>query len=202
MYMRGLDVGGDFGNLYVPPVAPKPKKRHLSVVQATSKKRVVPNSTKKAMRATHLFASCVRDHFDDGLCEFIEGNQYEEKAFTTDILSNLLLVGSIPRDILLGTEVDNVDITFNLRELTKVHLDHLVKYHSKKEQQGRSVQCTYWQHYLNKFEVANNEEEYKNATNMERFHDLNYIFNARYFVDIFEAHYLVHQKLIIRDQPK
>lgn len=208
MNMRGLDVSGDWSemrDIHIPTIAPKydrPKKRHLSVVQANSTQRIVPDSTKKAMRATHLFASCVQNHFIDGICEFIGGNDFVEKSYTNDILSNLLLVGGIPRDILLGAEVDRVDITFNLRELTKIHLDHLVKYHSKKEQQGKSCQCTYWQHYLNKFEITNNEDEYKSSPVMERFHDCTYIFNARYFVDIFESDYRVKGKLVIHDQPK
>jgi hypothetical protein len=102
-------------------------------------------------------------------------------------LDNLLLVGTIPRDILLGTAVKDVDITFNLRELTKVHYQHLTKYHSKKEQQDRNMRCVYFQHYLNKFEPEHaehgDEKSESEEDEMIRFHSNPYIFNARYFVE-------------------
>ncbi len=88
----------------------------------------------------------------DGICELMDESSYDYAHYTHDILNNLLLVGDIPRDILLGTDVKNIDITFNLRELTKIHLQHLTKYHSKKEYQKKEIDCVYFQHYLNKFE--------------------------------------------------
>jgi len=176
------------------------KKRTLTEFQLNDNKRRVPESTKRAMRACHLFASLLKQHFSDGICELMEENSFDHKHYTLNVLDNLLLVGGIPRDILLGTAVKDVDITFNLRELTKIHLQHLTKYHSKKEDQDRNIRCVYFQHYLNKFEPEN-EEENKAENEMIRFHSNPYIFNAQYFVDILECSYDLQYKLEIEDVP-
>eukprot|EP01084_Bolivina_argentea_P276710 472211_1 len=94
------------------------KKRTLTEDQRLNKVRKVPATTKRAMRACHLFANILKMHFDDGICELMDESSYDYAHYTHDILNNLLLVGDIPRDILLGTDVKNIDITFNLRELT------------------------------------------------------------------------------------
>ena len=159
----------------------KLKKRTLTLDQRNGRQRRVPESTKRAMRACHLFATILKSHFDDGICELMDENSYDYKRYTSNILDNLLLVGSIPRDILLGTAVKDVDITFNLRELTKIHLNHLTKYHSKKEQQDRNCCCVYFQHYLNKFEQENKDAfDEKQQNDMIRFHENPYIFNVCY----------------------
>eukprot|EP01083_Nonionella_stella_P055889 147373_1 len=180
------------------------KKRTLTYDQRNDNKRRVPEVTERAMRACHLFAKILKDHFDDGTCELMEENSYDYSHFTADILNNLLLVGDVPRDILLGTAVKVIDITFNLRELTKVHLNHLTKYHSKKENQRRGIECVYFQHYLNKFEhdETDEEEEVKGQGEMLEFHRNPYIFNAQYFVDILECSHQLQYKVDISDIPQ
>ena len=59
-------------------------------------------------------------------------------------MENIILIGGMPRDILLGTEVKDIDITLNLRELTKIQLNHLRKYHSKEIYQSSHCKCAYW----------------------------------------------------------
>ena len=83
----------------------------------------------------------------------------------------MLYIGAC-RDFLLFKPVNDLDIIHNTRELNKIHLQHLQKYHSSKENQGYHHSCILWNIYLNKFgdsskkydditlkEVANDEEK-------------------------------------------
>eukprot|EP01083_Nonionella_stella_P233808 823398_1 len=108
-------------------------------------KNEVPLATKRAMRAAHLLGRILKDHFDSNLCELMTAKSFDWRSYSLNILDNLLLVGGIPRDILLGTEVRDIDVTFNLRELTKIQLNHLRKYHSSKTAQSPNCRCAYWQ---------------------------------------------------------
>eukprot|EP01084_Bolivina_argentea_P289552 497236_1 len=130
---------------------------------------------------------------------------FDWRSYSLNILDNLLLVGGIPRDILLGTEVKDIDITFNLRELTKIQLNHLRKYHSSKSGQDANLRCAYWQHYLNKYSPENEAQEEENQqqkNQLIRFHNCSYIFNARYFVDILTESRALKHKVSIKDIPK
>lgn len=170
-----------------------------------SNKKEVPLQTKRAMRAAHLLGRILKEHFDNNLCEYMTEKSFDWRSYSLNILDNLLLVGGIPRDILLGTEVKDIDITFNLRELTKIQLNHLRKYHSKKSQQSVNCKCAYWQHYLNKYSPENEEEEKKNQSEKNqiiRFHNCSYIFNARYFIDILQESPYLKNKVSIKDIPK
>lgn len=176
-----------------------------------------PRNGQWAMRCCHLFSSILKTHFDDGMCEFIDEKSLDAKKYTSDVLDNLLLVGSIPRDILLGTEVKDLHITFNLHEFDKIHLQHLAKYHSNEKQQGRKIKCVYWQHYLDKLEEEEEEsketcdEKEENENEMRRrkmerrrngFHKNPYIFDAGYFVEILRYSNLLQYKLSIVNPSK
>lgn len=170
-----------------------------------SNKKEVPLQTKRAMRAAHLLGRILKEHFDSNLCEYMTEKSFDWRSYSLNILDNLLLVGGIPRDILLGTQVKDIDITFNLRELTKIQLNHLRKYHSKKQYQSVNCKCAYWQHYLNKYSPENIEEEKKNQSEKNqiiRFHNCSYIFNARYFIDILQDSSYLRGKVSIKDIPK
>eukprot|EP01083_Nonionella_stella_P136375 414985_1 len=69
------------------------KKRTLTEDQRLNKVRKVPATTKRAMRACHLFANILKMHFDDGICELMDESSYDYAHYTHDILNNLLLVG-------------------------------------------------------------------------------------------------------------
>jgi len=168
-------------------------------------RRSVPLRTKRAMRAAHLLGRILKEYFDANLCEYLTEKSFDWRSYSLNILDNLLLVGGIPRDILLGTEVRDIDITFNLRELTKIQLNHLRKYHSKQVNQATNCRCAYWQHYLNRYDPANVEEEEKNQLEKEqmiKFHKNSFIFNARFFIDILAESEELKGKLEIKDIPK
>ena len=112
-----------------------------------------------------------------------------------------MIGGGIPRDILLGTEVKDIDITFNLRELNKIQLNHLRKYHSSKAGQSPNCRCAYWQHYLNKFDPENEQKD-NEKDGILKFHNCSYIFNARYFVDIISESMYLKGKVTIHDVAK
>ncbi len=155
--------------------------------------------------SAHLLGKILKQHFDDNLCELMTAKSFDWRSYSLNILDNLLLVGGIPRDILLNTEVKDIDITFNLRELTKIQLNHLRKYHGKKQYQSPNCRCAYWQHYLNQFDPDNEATEAKNQAlddDMIKFHDCSYIFNARYFVDIISESPQLRGKVQIADIPQ
>ena len=61
------------------------------------------------MRTTHLFASAVRAHFEEGLCELMRDDE-DRKDYTQKVLENLVLVGGLCRNILLCTETLDIEI--------------------------------------------------------------------------------------------
>eukprot|EP01084_Bolivina_argentea_P276794 472375_1 len=105
------------------------------------------------------------------------------------ILSNIFVTGGACRNYLVQKEINDIDIVVNTRELNKIHLLHLRKYHNTYDKQNDNElnKCILWQLYLNKFKNEEEEEfdEKSDINSYETVRDLNYILNARFINKIF-----------------
>ena len=129
---------------------------------------------------------------------------FDWRSYSLNVLDNLNVCRELPRNILLNAETQRTEIALNLRELTKIQLNHLRKYHNDKKSQSPNCKCAYWQHYLNQFDPENEATEAKNQqeeNNMIKFHECSYIFNARYFVDIISESPQLRGKVEVNDIP-
>ena len=92
----------------------------------------------------------------------------------------------------------------NTRELTKLHVLHLEKYHSTLKGQKNDSPCVLWQHYRNKIEARLNKQDIesqlhnlnKNETELTeserddfrmKLVNSTYHINAKFFVEILKA---------------
>ena len=131
-------------------------------------------STKQAMTWAHFLGDIWHRYINiQHKCEFLNENEY-----MPNILQHVIIFGGACRDYILGNEFDDIDMFVNTRELSKLHLEHLKKYHSKSiASQGKNVKCCLWKLYSNKF--------IKNK-------DINHKLNAQFLGDI-----LIHSKELI-----
>eukprot|EP01084_Bolivina_argentea_P290042 498148_1 len=114
----------------------------------------LPYESKRAIAATHLLATILREYLNDKkhLCPFIKNKNENTNVLLLDCI---FIRGGALRDILLNRSINDVDCCVLLEKSIQLQLDHLKQYHSKKEQQGIDCQCIIWKHYLHKF-VSNN----------------------------------------------
>mmetsp|Transcript_38972 Transcript_38972/g.62220 ORF Transcript_38972/g.62220 Transcript_38972/m.62220 type:complete len:680 (-) Transcript_38972:272-2311(-) len=167
-------------------------------------KQNVPSESKRAMTTAALFTDIFEKHIERHVCENIpEDNSEELEQFASEILDHIIIVGGFCRDILLNRKINDIDIVINLRELCKLQTNHLKKYHSKKEHQDRNARCIYWERYLRKFDADGQlNEQQKNEPEMVAMHNLNYVFNARFWLDILRQNELLNNKLSVKDVAK
>lgn len=154
----------------------------------------LPKSSKLIIGLAHLLANILKEYFES------EANQCEFGALDVEgILQHVIIVGDAPRDYLLELPMNNtLDIIVDTRELTKLHLQHLQKYHHTVEQQTSYCQCILWNHYLNKFDSENIQKDMKlrkqynndtekiaNAMRLpEYISEASYILNGNFFTQI------------------
>eukprot|EP01083_Nonionella_stella_P079645 218623_1 len=105
---------------------------------------------KKAIACLHLIGAIITRFFEsvENKCDQMPDGKSID---TASILSNILLIGSGPRDYLLGRPMNEILLAINTRELTKLHLMHLRAYHKTEESQNANSQCILWRMYLNRF---------------------------------------------------
>ena len=146
----------------------------------------------KAITTAHLIGNIIKNYFEslDNICD----HKYSKKPGIDSkaILDNILIIGCAPRNYLLKRPINSIDIAVNTRELTKLHLLHLKKYHQTEKSQKSNSQCILWRMYLNKFMTENKEKKEKKENNdddektkkrYEYIADCNYILNAYFIVD-------------------
>eukprot|EP01084_Bolivina_argentea_P091715 165075_1 len=163
----------------------------------------IPFKSKRAMTTAALFTDIFRKYLDRNKCENISSSNSEElDQFSSEILDHVIILGGFCRDVLLNRAINDIDIMINLRELCKLQTNHLKKYHSKKEDQDRNVRCVYWQRYLERFNDESGANEAQ-STNKEMImmHNLNYIFNCSFWLNILKMDDLLDNKLSIKDVP-
>eukprot|EP01083_Nonionella_stella_P254193 873779_1 len=121
-----------------------------SIVEKETKDEYVQmlsQETKNCIAATHLFATIWYNYFSDSenQCEYMSSNSSDY----FDVLDYILIRGGCCRDVLWNKDFNDIDATVNTRELNKLHLLHLKKYHNTKESQINS-HCIFWSHYAKK----------------------------------------------------
>ena len=54
-------------------------------------------------------------------------NSFDDRNYSLNLLDNLFLYGEFTRDLLIRTDAqfNHIDVILNLRELTKIQLNHL-----------------------------------------------------------------------------
>eukprot|EP01084_Bolivina_argentea_P006311 11952_1 len=83
--------------------------------------------TKRALAWAHFLSDIWHRHINiTHKCEFL--NENDDMG---NVLQHIVIFGGGPRDYILGDEFDDIDMFLNTRELNKIHLMHLRKYHSK-----------------------------------------------------------------------
>ena len=114
----------------------------------------------------------------------------------------MIVVGGFCRDVLLNRQINDVDIIINLRELTKLQTNHLKKYHSKRENQGRDCKCAYWSRYAAKMcpHAGKINEEQKHNPEIQMMHNFNYILNADFWLGILRKDKRFDNRLSVVDQ--
>eukprot|EP00485_Elphidium_margaritaceum_P009954 CAMPEP_0202689444 /NCGR_PEP_ID=MMETSP1385-20130828/4705_1 /ASSEMBLY_ACC=CAM_ASM_000861 /TAXON_ID=933848 /ORGANISM="Elphidium margaritaceum" /LENGTH=694 /DNA_ID=CAMNT_0049344577 /DNA_START=44 /DNA_END=2128 /DNA_ORIENTATION=- len=163
----------------------------------------IPFESKRAMACAALFTDIFQKYIEAHQCENIpEQNKDELDQFATEILDHVIIVGGFCRDLLLNRTIKDIDIIINLRELCKLQTNHLKKYHHKQADQSRENRCVYWQRYLQKFSDESNLNEAQ-AQNQEMvaMHNVNYLLNSKFWVDILRNDALLDNKLSVRDVP-
>ena len=145
-----------------------------------------PFETTRAMSTVALLTDAFRRYLDHNKCEFIPKDSEELDQFTSEFLDHVIVVGGFCRDILLNRKINDIDIIINLRELTKLQTNHLKKYHSKRENQGRDIKCAYWSRYMAKMcpHAGKINEEQKHNPEIQMMHNFNFILNADFWISI------------------
>jgi len=164
---------------------------------------VPPKESKRAMATAALFTMIFARYLEDNICPNMTDSD-ERAQFAPEILDHVIIVGGFCRDILLNRPIRDIDIIINLRELCKLQTNHLKKYHSKKEHQSSGQGCVYWKRYLEKFsdDPSNINEQQKLNPELEMMHNINYIFNSKFWLNILKNNALLQNKLSILDKPK
>eukprot|EP01084_Bolivina_argentea_P059646 108944_1 len=117
------------------------------------KNKEISSKSKLAISSAYLLSNILTEFFtnDKNKCECMQ-NADEYKNVVQSILSNVLIQGGACRDLALTKPINDLDIICNTRELNKIHLQHLQKYHSNIENQSINIGCILWNLYLNKFD--------------------------------------------------
>eukprot|EP01084_Bolivina_argentea_P318557 552467_1 len=133
--------------------------------------RQLSERTKSVIASGHLLATIIKNYFEspDNKCDMLLDDMISEEKEEDDddgdddgynaelnwktVLDNIIIVGGAPRDYLLNRPINDLDINANTRELTKLQLLHLKKYHGTVSQQKKSKtsKCIFWRLYINKF---------------------------------------------------
>lgn len=119
-------------------------KKQLEILHSNSG---ISPKTKKIIALAHLLACLIHDFFesDEQRCPYVDDQA--NGFLIADICSNIFLEGGAVRDIILKKPVNDLDLTANTQELTKIQRDHLLKYHSTVDQQ-KDTRCALWKLYL------------------------------------------------------
>eukprot|EP01084_Bolivina_argentea_P283869 486296_1 len=105
----------------------------------------ISTKSKLAISSGYLLANMITDFFccNENKCDCMDDDD-EYKNVIKTILDNILIQGGACRDLALIQPINDLDIVVNTRELNKIHLQHLKKYHSTKQNQGRNHCCILW----------------------------------------------------------
>eukprot|EP01084_Bolivina_argentea_P006312 11953_1 len=131
---------------------------HLSNIKPDTQHGTLTYETKRAMAFAHFLANIWYTYVNiTNKCEFLLDDDN-----MGNILQHFIIFGGAPRDYILGKEFDDIDMFVNTRELNKIHLLHLRKYHSKDiMSQSNSVKCCFWNLYANKYRENNENVNYQ-----------------------------------------
>ena len=156
------------------------------------------------MTTVTLYTWILYGYFKDNKCEFM--NEQENEELWLNILEHIVIVGSVPRNILLNEEITNTNILFNLRELCKLQYHHLLKYHNTKDSQSKNCTCFLWQRYLNKIMIDDrgnglfsDDHDKKIEKDPHKMHECRYILNAAFFVGILRTSLMLNNSLSIKN---
>eukprot|EP01084_Bolivina_argentea_P106252 190187_1 len=89
------------------------------------------NQIRTGVATVYLLTTIISNYFNDdsNKCEFIRS--CDETKDNIAILDHIILYGGSVRDLVLDKSIlRDIDITINTRELTKLQLIHLQKYHN------------------------------------------------------------------------
>eukprot|EP01084_Bolivina_argentea_P260454 439852_1 len=102
--------------------------------------------TKTAITTAHFLVHMVSCYLDEN------SKSSECNIDIKSILSNIFVIGGACRNYLLKKDINDIDIVCNTRELNKIHLLHLQKYHNtyNKQNNNKLNECILWKLYLNK----------------------------------------------------
>eukprot|EP01084_Bolivina_argentea_P008473 15853_1 len=185
-----------------------------------------------------LIGNIIKNYIDDNTCEYIAPKSFDDRNYTLLLLDQVLVYGGFPIDLVYNrhnasssqtSQSKQVDVIFNLKNLTKLQLGHIKQYHSTKKSQSNDTKCIYWKQYANKFisptstkfihltvfgyfrEIMETQSIiipneliqicllFYKGTEMMEFHNNPYTFNAKFFVNILKSSHILKNKLQISD---
>eukprot|EP01084_Bolivina_argentea_P283868 486295_1 len=128
------------------PISTSNESKPVSMDSDMKEKEIeISTKSKLAISSGYLLANMITDFFccNENKCDCMDDDD-EYKNVIKTILDNILIQGGACRDLALIQPINDLDIVVNTRELNKIHLQHLKKYHSTKQNQGRNHCCILW----------------------------------------------------------